>query len=115
MDARGGAYHRDRWTARLLACLTGAAVNLLVGNRVRFHEPYRPPQVRWAAIGVIVDVEERSTQHAHESWVRARFPVWGQPEPLRLFAGGIVRGQELHRLRDLRKLRRRRKSLQRRP
>jgi hypothetical protein len=48
-------------------------MTFLVGNRVRFHEPYWPPQVRWAATGVIVDTEERSTVHGHKSWVRARF------------------------------------------
>jgi hypothetical protein len=46
---------------------------LIVGRRVRFHEPYRPPQVHWGATGVIVDMEERSTKLGHESWVRARF------------------------------------------
>jgi hypothetical protein len=46
---------------------------LIVGRRVRFHEPYRPPQVRWGATGVIVDMEERSTKLGNESWVRARF------------------------------------------
>jgi hypothetical protein len=48
-------------------------VTLLVGNRVRFHEAYRPAQVRWGAIGVIVNVEERRTTLGHESFVRARF------------------------------------------
>jgi hypothetical protein len=48
-------------------------MDLLVGTRVRFHEPYRPPQVRWGATGVIVDMEERPTKLGHESWVRARF------------------------------------------
>jgi hypothetical protein len=28
----------------------------LVGQRVRFYEPYRPSQVRWGGIGTIVDV-----------------------------------------------------------
>jgi hypothetical protein len=54
-------------------------VILLVGNRVRFHEPYRPPQVRWAAIGVIIDMEERRTPLGHESWVRARFGDFTTP------------------------------------
>jgi hypothetical protein len=31
----------------------------LIGNRVRFHEAYRPPQVRWGAIGILIDMEER--------------------------------------------------------
>jgi hypothetical protein len=42
---------------------------LLVGTRVRFHELYRPPQVRWGAVGTIVDMEERLSQ----CWVRVRF------------------------------------------
>jgi hypothetical protein len=46
---------------------------LLVGKKVRFHEPYRTPQVRWGTIGIIVDVEERPTALGRESWVRARF------------------------------------------
>jgi hypothetical protein len=46
---------------------------LFVGTKVRFHEPYRPPQVRWGATGVIVDAEERPTPLGPESWVRARF------------------------------------------
>jgi hypothetical protein len=46
---------------------------LTVGTKVRFYEKFRPPQVRWGAIGVIVDVEERSTPLGAESWVRARF------------------------------------------
>ncbi len=46
----------------------------LVGTRVRFHEPYRPPQVGWAMIGVVVDVEERPTRvGGHEVWLRVRF------------------------------------------
>jgi hypothetical protein len=73
LDARSDAYHRSRWTAQLLARLTGAAVILLVGKRVRFYEPHRPPQVRWGMIGTVVDVEERPTPIGHESWVRARF------------------------------------------
>jgi hypothetical protein len=44
----------------------------LVGQRVRFYEPYRPSQVRWGGIGTIVDVVRRTTL-GHESWVRARF------------------------------------------
>jgi hypothetical protein len=46
---------------------------LLVGQKVRFHEPYRPAQVHGGAIGVIVDVEARPTILGRESWVRARF------------------------------------------
>jgi hypothetical protein len=46
---------------------------LVVGTRVRFYEPYRPPQVRWGSTGVIVDVEKRRTVLGEESWVRARF------------------------------------------
>ncbi len=48
-------------------------MTLLVGKRVHFYEPYRPPQVRWGAIGVVIDMEERPTPLGHESWVRARF------------------------------------------
>jgi hypothetical protein len=46
---------------------------LLVGNKVRFHEPYRPPQVQWGTLGTIVDMEERRTTAGREAWVRARF------------------------------------------
>jgi hypothetical protein len=42
---------------------------LVVGTKVRFLEIYRPPQVRWGATGVIVDMEERLSA----CWVRARF------------------------------------------
>jgi hypothetical protein len=42
---------------------------LLVGTKVRFLEDYRPPQVRWGAVGVVIDMEERLS----ECWVRARF------------------------------------------
>jgi hypothetical protein len=48
-------------------------MDLLVGTKVRFNEPYRPSQVRWAAIGVIVDMEERRTTFGPASFVRARF------------------------------------------
>jgi hypothetical protein len=44
-------------------------MTILVG----YYEPYRPPQVRRGATGVIVDSEQRRTQLGHESWVRARF------------------------------------------
>jgi hypothetical protein len=53
--------------------LPAFAMILFVGKKVRFHELYRPEQVRWGAIGVIVDVEERPTTIGPESWVRARF------------------------------------------
>jgi hypothetical protein len=53
--------------------LTSLVMIPLVGKKVRFHEPYRPPQVRWGAIGVIISVEERRTMLGKESWVRARF------------------------------------------
>jgi hypothetical protein len=46
---------------------------LMVGRKVRFYEPYRPPQVRWGMTGVVVDVDERPTTLGHESWVRAQF------------------------------------------
>jgi hypothetical protein len=45
----------------------------VIGTRVRFYEPYRPPQVRQGMTGTIVDTEERPTELGHESWVRARF------------------------------------------
>ena len=48
-------------------------MDLLVGTKVQFNEPYRPPQVRWGAIGVIVDVEERRTPLGPAFYVRARF------------------------------------------
>jgi hypothetical protein len=53
--------------------LLRTAMTPFIRTKVRFHEPYRLPQVRWGAIGVIVDAEERPTLHGHESWVRARF------------------------------------------
>jgi hypothetical protein len=46
---------------------------LIVGKKVRFYEPYRPPQMRWRTIGVIVDMEWRRTTSGQEVWVRARF------------------------------------------
>jgi hypothetical protein len=46
-----------------------ARYSAVVGTRVRFLEDYRPPQVRWGAIGVVADMEERLS----ECWVRARF------------------------------------------
>jgi hypothetical protein len=49
-----------------------AGMDFRVGTKVRFHEQFRPPQVRWGAVCVIVDVEMRSTPHGNESWVRAR-------------------------------------------
>jgi hypothetical protein len=45
----------------------------LVGTRVRFYDPYRPPMVRWGAVGVIVDMEEHITPRGPQPWVRARF------------------------------------------
>jgi hypothetical protein len=48
-------------------------MDLRVGTKVRFNEPYRPPQVRWGAIGVIADTEERRTTFGPEFYVRARF------------------------------------------
>jgi hypothetical protein len=48
-------------------------MDILVGTKVRFHEPYRPPQVRWGMVGVIVDLEMRRTTLGQEAWVRARF------------------------------------------
>jgi hypothetical protein len=46
---------------------------LLVGTKVRFFETYRPPQVGWAQIGVIVGTEERNEPLGPTSWARARF------------------------------------------
>jgi hypothetical protein len=46
---------------------------LVVGKRVRFYEPYRPQQVPWGAIGIIVHMEYRRTTLGQEAWVRARF------------------------------------------
>jgi hypothetical protein len=47
---------------------------LMVGTKVRFYERYRPQQVRWGALGVIVNVEERPASFGgQENWVRARF------------------------------------------
>jgi hypothetical protein len=34
-------------------------IPFVVGTKVRFHEPYRPSQVRWSTIRTIVDMEER--------------------------------------------------------
>jgi hypothetical protein len=48
-------------------------MDLRVGTKVRFNEPHRPPQVRWGAIGVIVNMEERRTTFGPEFYVRARF------------------------------------------
>jgi hypothetical protein len=45
-----------------------------VGTKVRFRELYRPPQVRWAATGIVVDLEVRPAPNSgSEYWVRARF------------------------------------------
>jgi hypothetical protein len=46
---------------------------LLVGTKVRFDEHYRPLQVRRGAIGVAVEMEERTAPLGAETWVRARF------------------------------------------
>jgi hypothetical protein len=54
-------------------------MDLFVGTKVRFHEPYRPPVVRWGMVGVIVNVEMRRTVLGHESWVRARFGDFNTP------------------------------------
>jgi hypothetical protein len=43
------------------------------GTKVRFSEFYRPSQVPWGAIGVIVDTEERRATFGPEFFVRARF------------------------------------------
>jgi hypothetical protein len=48
-------------------------MDLLVGTRVRFEERYRPAEVVWKAIGVVVDMELRPAPLREESWVRARF------------------------------------------
>jgi hypothetical protein len=47
-------------------------MTLLVGTKVRFLK-HRPPEVRWGAVGVIVDTEERITPHGPKAWVRPRF------------------------------------------
>jgi hypothetical protein len=47
---------------------------LFVGTRVRFIEQYRPQQVGWGAIGIILDMEERPAPNSgSDYWVRARF------------------------------------------
>jgi hypothetical protein len=48
-------------------------MTLLVGIKVRFLDKHRPPEVRWGAVGVIVDTEERITPHGLKAWARARF------------------------------------------
>jgi hypothetical protein len=45
---------------------------LIVGKQVLFHEPYRPPQVRWGSIGVIVDVKERSSSEGKPDVLSSR-------------------------------------------
>jgi hypothetical protein len=79
IDAGRSDHRRVRRTAQLLARLTAPAMTMRVGTRVRFYEPYRPPQVRWGTTDVIVDTEERRTPHGHESWVRARFGAFITP------------------------------------
>jgi hypothetical protein len=54
-------------------------MDLLLGTKVRFNEPYRPPQVRWGAIGVIVDIEERRTTFGPAFFARARFGDFTTP------------------------------------
>jgi hypothetical protein len=47
---------------------------LLVGTKVRFLDRYKPPQVRWGAVGIIVDMEERPAPNSGtDCWVRVRF------------------------------------------
>jgi hypothetical protein len=47
---------------------------LLVGTKVRFLDRYKPPQVRWGAVGIIVNVEERPAPNSGtDCRVRARF------------------------------------------
>ncbi len=54
--------------------ISRSAMTFLVGTKVRFIEKYRPPQVRWPAVGVIVDIEERPAPNSgSDYWVRARF------------------------------------------
>jgi hypothetical protein len=51
-----------------------ARMTFFVGTKVRFVEKYRPPQVRWGAVGTIVDMEERAAPNSGlDYWVRARF------------------------------------------
>jgi hypothetical protein len=54
---------------------TGVArMTFFANTKVRFLERHRPPQVRWGAVGVIVDEEERPAANSgSDSWVRARF------------------------------------------
>jgi hypothetical protein len=42
----------------------------LVGTKVRFLDRYKPPQVRWGAAGVILDMEER----LHTAWAEVLGP-----------------------------------------
>jgi hypothetical protein len=55
------------------------AMTLLVGTKVRFDEHYRPLQVRRGAIGVVVEMEERTAPLGTETWVRARFGDYVTP------------------------------------
>jgi hypothetical protein len=55
------------------------AMTLLVGTKVRFDEHYRPLQVRRGAIGVVVEMEERTAPLGAETWVRARFGDYVTP------------------------------------
>jgi hypothetical protein len=48
-------------------------MDLLVGTKVRFRDPYRPRQVRGGAIGIIVDLGERHTTLGPVFFVRVRF------------------------------------------
>jgi hypothetical protein len=66
-----GTEERDRRLGNY-ACV--AVMVFLVGTKVRFLDRYKPPQVRWGAVGVIVDVEERPAPNSGtDYWVRARF------------------------------------------
>jgi hypothetical protein len=63
-----GLFGSRRWA---VSCII-AVMDLVVGTKVRFIEPHRPPQVRWGQIGIVVGAEERRTTFGSESFVRAR-------------------------------------------
>ena len=47
---------------------------LPVGTKVRFLDRYKPPQVRWGAVGIVLNVEERPAPNSGtDYWVRVRF------------------------------------------
>jgi hypothetical protein len=57
-----------------------SAMTFFVGTKVRFIEKYKPPQVRWGAIGTTVDMEERPAPNSgSDYWARARFGDFPTP------------------------------------